>query len=294
MPWRPLLVAIVSLGAAFGYAASNVIEQRKAAAAPVESSMRVSLLWHLAHQPVWWLGIAADVGGFSLQVLALGLGSLVFVQPLLVTGLLFSLALGAVVGSHRLSRNDVLWALVLVISLSAFLLVASAHGGDDQRPLREWTVPLIAAAGVVASCAWIARRSTGSRRAALLSAAAGTMFGVSSTLMKSFAHIVASGGVRAAVTHWESYALGGVVALGFLCVQSAFQAGDLRAALPALEVAEPLVACVLGVVLMHEHLDIGSNAARAALVVVGALMVSSIVVLARSAAVTRGSIEAVG
>ena len=294
MPLRSLVVAGVSLGAAFCYAASNVIEQRKAAEAPPESSMKVSLLWHLAHEPVWWLGIGVDVGGFALQVTALGLGSLVFVQPLLVTSLVFSLALGAAVGSHHLSRSDIAWALVLMMALSSFLLMASAEGGDDQRPFRAWIVPLAALGAIVAMCAALARRSRGPAKAALLAAAAGITFGVSSTLMKSFAHLLGAHGIGAVVTHWEPWALALVVPVGFLFVQSAFQAGDLRAALPALEVAEPIVASLLGVLLMREHVDVGSNLAKVSLVATAAVMAWAAIALARSAADTRAQVPVTG
>ena len=119
-------VATIALGAALCYATSNVIEQRKASVAPPEASMRVALLWHLAHEPIWWVGIAVDVVGFGLQVLALGVGSIVFVQPLLVTSLLFSLVIGALAGSHRLSHADLGWALVFV--------AASRCSSSSRRP----------------------------------------------------------------------------------------------------------------------------------------------------------------
>ena len=67
-----LVAAALGLTAAFLYAVSNVLEQRKAAEAPPEASMRIALFWHLARQPLWWLGIAVDVGGLVFQIAALG------------------------------------------------------------------------------------------------------------------------------------------------------------------------------------------------------------------------------
>ena len=57
--------------------------------------MRPGLLWRLIQRPMWLLGTLADWSGFGLQAIALGLGSLIVVQPLLCTGLLFALPLGA-------------------------------------------------------------------------------------------------------------------------------------------------------------------------------------------------------
>jgi hypothetical protein len=282
-----LIVAAVALSAAFCYAASNVIEQRKASAAPPQTSMRIALLWYLAHQPIWWLGVGVDLGGFGLQAVALGLGSLLFVQPLLVTSLLFSLALGALVGSNRLPWVDVGWALVFAGGLTVFLVVASPSGGVDQRSPKAWILPIAIVAATVALSVLLANRVSGAWRAAFLAAAAGITFGVSSTLIKSFAHVLGADGVGALFASWELYALAGVLALGFLILQSAFQAGDLRAALPAAETAEPVVASILGLTLMHERLHASTPAAKVVVAVAVVLMFASAVLLARSAARDR-------
>ena len=214
-------VALVALAAAFCYAASNVLEHRKAAAAPRETSMRISLLWYLARQPIWWLAIAVDLGGFGFQVLALGLGDLLFVQPLLVMSLLFSLVLGAMRGSHRLSLAELGWATLLMAGLSTFLVVARPSGGFDERPFRAWTIPFLLLILLVGACVTMSRRATPAWRAVLLAAAAGTTFGVSSTLMKTFSHRLGDKGITAMITTWEPYAMALVVALGFLILQSA-------------------------------------------------------------------------
>ena len=53
------------------------------------------LLTRLVTKPLWLAGIAADGLAFVFQFVALGHGSLILVQPLLVSGLLFALPLGA-------------------------------------------------------------------------------------------------------------------------------------------------------------------------------------------------------
>jgi drug/metabolite transporter (DMT)-like permease len=281
---RHLLVAAIALGAALCFAASNVIEQRKAALAPPKTSMRIALFWYLARQPVWWLGIGVDVGGFTLQVLAVGLGALVFVQPLLVTSLLFALVLAAVVGDLRLSVLDLVWALLFMGSLSAFLVAAAPSGGVDTRGLGAWVVPLLVIGVLVLGALSFGRRARPTYRATAFAAAAGLLFGISSTLMKGFASEIDHDGVVGMLGHWEPYAMALVLATGFLFLQSAFQASDLRAALPLLEVSEPLVACLLGLALLHERLhadDLPTKILVAASIV---LMGISAVALARSTA----------
>jgi hypothetical protein len=287
VPFSQLLVASVALGAAFCYAASNVLEHRRAALAPPDTSMRISLLWYLARQPVWWLGVAVDLGGFGFQAAALGLGDLLFVQPLLVTSLLFSLVLGAWAGSYRLSMSDLCWAGLLVAGLSVFLAVAAPSGGYDERPFRAWIIPFWLLILLVGGCVVLARKGPEAWRAVLLAAAAGSTFGVSSTLMKTFAHRLGDRGVVAMVSTWEPCAMAFVVALGFLIMQSAFQAGDLRAALPAVEAAEPIIACVLGLALMHETVHAQGLVDKLVILLAALAMAASVVHLARSAARVR-------
>jgi hypothetical protein len=282
---RPLFACVAALGAAFLYATSNVLEQKKASQAPPETSMRIALLWHLARQPSWWIGIVSDVGGFALQAIALVFGSLIFVQPLLVMSLLFSLTLGAAAGLHELTRRDVIYASMLIAALGVFLGVAVPSGGESIRPARAWVTPGLVMVGLIGACILLSRRTTkGPLKAALFGAAAGSTFGVSSTLLKSFSHLLDQVGIVGTLEHWEPYALGVVVAFGFLAVQSGFQAGDLRASLPALEIAEPVVASVLGVTLMHEKLHAHALGAKLAIGIAIIVMAWSGIQLAESAA----------
>ncbi len=224
-----------------------MLEQKKAVEAPPETSMRIALFWHLAKQPLWWLGILVDVGGFVAQIAALGLADVVFVQPILVMSLPFSLTLGAMAGSHRLSRRDLVAGVRTgrhasrcssgspIPAAGRVEVLGQRLGGPDLRDRRDHhDVP---------RCS---RGTKGPIRAALLGAAAGSIHGATGTLMKSVSHHIGSEGLIHVLSYWETWALIALVPLGFLMVQSAFQAGDLRAGLPALEVAEPLIASMPG------------------------------------------------
>ena len=79
-----------------------------------------------------------------------------------------------------------------------------------------------------------------------------------------------------------------MIAVGFLILQSAFQAGDLRAALPLLEVSEPVVAGVLGLALMHERLHAIDGPTKAVVAASVVLMALSAAMLARATAQGRG------
>jgi len=58
---------------------------------------------------LWLAGILADTGGLGLQVYALHLGALAVVQPLLVIGLLFALALNHVTSGGHVRYPNSVW-----------------------------------------------------------------------------------------------------------------------------------------------------------------------------------------
>lgn len=278
-----LIVAALALTSATCYGASYVIEQRKASEAPEDASLRIALLWHLAKQPMWWLGVFVDISGFGFQVWALGLGEVVFVQPLLVTSLPISLVIGHWAGSHHLKRRDLVWSFVFVVALACFLAAGNPTSGVPGRALSAWLIPLAVIGSLVLACVTISNDARPARRALMLGAAAGMLFGVSSTLMKTLSDLIENEGFGL-VDHWEPYVLLGVVSLGFLIMQSAFQAGDLRAALPAIELGEPVVAVVLGLALFHEHLQMPNAFMHVLVIGSVAVMVVATIRLARSAA----------
>src|SRR5205823_13168937 len=84
--------------------------------------------------PMWIIGILADVAGFGLQFVALDRGSLVLVQPLLVSGLLFALPFGAALTHRRLTASEWLGSAATVAGLALFLVVASPGPGQDRAP----------------------------------------------------------------------------------------------------------------------------------------------------------------
>src|SRR5690349_16881956 len=99
-------VVAMSLGAAFLYALTSVLQHRAVAHIPEGRMMRLALLWDLARRPAWLLTVAADGGAYILQFLALRAGSLLTVQTLLVSTLLYSLPLGAAIMGRRPGLHD--------------------------------------------------------------------------------------------------------------------------------------------------------------------------------------------
>jgi drug/metabolite transporter (DMT)-like permease len=243
-----------ALTSALLYAVASVLQHHSASTMPTEKSMRVGLLVALAARPLWMLGILADIGAYAAQFVALGHGSLVLVQPLLVTGLLFALPIGAAVSHRRLSMGEWAAAAAVVVGLAVFLVVASPGSGHDDATSAAWGVTAGAVMGPVSLIVVVAIRRQGASRATLLAAAAGGVMGLAAALTKAVAHQLGIG-VGHALGSWETYGLLACAGLGLLLVQSAFQAGPLRWSLPMLTVTETVVGIVIGAVLLAETIS---------------------------------------
>jgi drug/metabolite transporter (DMT)-like permease len=258
------------------------MQQRAASEVPDDESLGLGLVRRLVRRPIWLAGTAGDTLGYVAQAAALGLGSLVLVQPLLATSLLFALPLGAWWVGRRLRRSDGLWALALTAGLAAFLVAGEPTEGVDRADAGPWLVAAAAFVPATAACVVVAARSRGPTRAVALAAATGILYGVAAALTKSTVSLL-DDGVVGVVTSWEPYALVAAAGLGTYLQQSSYQAGDLSQALPAAAVLEPVVAVALGIALLDEELR--ADGVEWALIAVSALaMVVATAALARSQA----------
>ncbi|MFE6864339.1 DMT family transporter [Nocardia sp. NPDC057668] len=249
----PVGAVICAFIAALLFAVSAVAQQRAAAAVPEGEG----LLRTLVRNPRWWAGIIGDGGGFAFQVAALALGSVLVVQPILVTSLVFALPLAQRFGAVRVT--PLMWAnaFALTAALAVFLIVGDPAEGVSDAPTRQWAGPLGVILGLVVAAVIAARVVQAAAWQSLLyGTAGGTLVGVSAALTAHvtdlFEHSLAS-----AVTSWQLYLLVATGLAGVYLQQLGYQAGSLAACLPAFTVAEPIVAAFLGFTVLEERLRSG-------------------------------------
>jgi len=246
-----LAVGLALLAAAL-FAMASVAQRGAASEIPDAEASGVRLMARLVRSPQWWAGTVGDTGGFVVQAAALGFGSLLLVQPLLVTTLLFALPLEAMRRRRPVGRRDLAWALVLAACLAVFVVVGEPTAGIDRAPLHRWlpvgSVLLILLVG----CVVLAGRRDGRRRALFLAIATGLAYGLTAAMMISVVRLLDDGPL-AVLTGWETYVLVAAAVGGTWLQQSAYQAGDLAASLPAVTVGEPVIGAVLGVLVLGEQ-----------------------------------------
>jgi drug/metabolite transporter (DMT)-like permease len=259
---------VLALVAALLFALGTVLQQRAGLEAPSEGASS-GLLLRMAKRPVWLLGIAADGLGFVAQAVALGIGRLAVVQPLLIASVVFALPLGARLSGQRIRRADVGAAALVVAALAAFLLIAEPSGGSDDAPLDEWLLAGGVCAAVCVPLVLLGRAGPPSRRAAMLGTATGVLFALSAALTKVVVDELGDG-VLEVLTDWHLYAL---VAVGYASMtlnQMALNTGSLAPAVATSLAFDPITSVVLGVTLLNESLHttplegVGTAAALAA------------------------------
>lgn len=269
------MVVLAALGSSLLYALASVLQHRSAVAARGKP-LRIGFVVELSHRPLWVAGMAADAAGYGLQFYALDRGSLVLVQPLLVSGVLFALPLSGALNQRRLTAVEWSGASAVVAGLSLFLVIASpSSGGHPASPIGWALVGAATGVPVVVMVAVAARQPSGPLRAVLLACATGINYGVAAALTKTTADLLSQGLVRT-LSSWDPYALVGCAVVGLVLGQSAFQAGPLRASLPALTVVDPVVSVLIGALAFGEPLKVAGPAP--ALEMVGLVIMSAGVV----------------
>jgi hypothetical protein len=277
------LTIVLSLVAAFLFAVAAVLQQRGTRSVDDRDALGAGMLASLVRRPVWVLGMVTDVAGFAVQAWALTIGSLLLVQPLLVTTLLFALPLAARSNRRRLSAEEWQWSGVLVVSLGCFVVLGQPTAGVDRPGLASWIPVLLICVPLAVACVWSARPLPhGTRRSLLLAIAAGLLLGLSAPMTKAGIDGLA-GGLVAGLGTWELWGMAVTASLGTFWQQSSYQAGDVQTSLPTVSVLRPVVAMALGLTAYQERLVIDG---AVDLVLVAALvgMVAATIRLGRLAA----------
>ncbi len=277
---------IFALSAGLCYAVASVIQHRVAADAPSNLSLRPGLLLELAKRPIWLLGIGLDVGAYVLEAAALAVGSIVLVQTLMVSGLLFALPLSAIGRTNRPGRAEWIAAAVVALGIAVFLGVGEPIGSSDTATSLEWVLAFGICIGIAASMIIITRNARPHNRALGLGVATGAFYACTAALTKQVVEFLSDHDVTDLFMHWPVYALVGFAVGGLLLNQSAFNAGHLAASLPALAVTNPVLSSFLGILLFEEQLKAHGVVQYLIVGLAAAAMLIGVVRLARSPFVT--------
>jgi hypothetical protein len=173
--------------------------------------------------------------------------------------------------------------MLLTAALAVFVLVGQPREGHNRPPVAAWTLALAVTVPVVIACVAAAGRTIGRARAVLLAVPVAVLLGMIAVLTKICTHRFALGGWHALLTVPAPYVLVALAVALTVLQQSAFHAGALQASVPIMLVGEPIVAVLLGTIVLGEHVAVHGPAVLVLAVAVLA-MVAATVALARDQA----------
>lgn len=257
-----MTVILLALGAACCLGLGFVFQQAAAQHAPMKDFLSVRLLLDLVRMPLWVAGIGLMVVGMALGAMALGMGDITLVEPLLATNLLFAMALSRRLTRQRLGRSGWAGLWLLAGGVTAFIVAGRPQGGRSSADQTwQWLIMGVVL-GTALLLAGVAKRERVhvSLEAALLGIAAGLIYGLQDALTRISGERFGHGGWGALLTSWQPYAIVVLGVLALVLVQSAFESAPLRLSLPALTAAQPLAGIACGVGFLGDRLQVTAGA----------------------------------
>ncbi|MGX9346400.1 DMT family transporter [Microbacterium sp. KNMS] len=276
----PLAIAgavFMSLGAQ--YQSRGVKKVERLAGAEGRAGLGAAHLLRLMSRPSWIIGTILLGVAIICQLSALAVAPLIVVQPLGAISLVITTLLNAQITGHMPTRNSITAIGLCVGGILVFVLVAALFATERSITDFELLVVLaiLLAVIILLGAAWlILRRRIG---ALFYITAAGALYGFVATLAKIVIKRFQAGDVDWTV--WLCIvALVAAAAAGGYFVQTAYASGPPDLVIAGLTVIDPIVAVLIGAIVLGE----AANAPLWALivfVVVGAVASLGVFLLAR-------------
>jgi len=254
------VVYLIGLAAAVFLGIGWVLQQRIAVRPSSTKVLSPAVLWDLARNGLWWLGIAAMTLGQSLSAWALQVGSVSALEPVLAASLLVTFVISAALADERIRWQELVGPLILSATLVVFLAAGDPKANRDSDPGSTAIAIATAVAGSLTAAIALPGAFADKKSAAFLSSAslatgAGLMYGLQDAATR--------GAIVAAERHSWATLLGtmwpwvvlAAATTGVLLSQAAFRAGRLDYALPPTVAAQPIAGVVLGVTLLSDKLN---------------------------------------
>jgi len=247
------VVYALALAAALANAVTSILQRMGVEDAPDDATLRLSLMTHALRRGVWLVGFAVMVGAFLFQAVALHLGDLSQVQPILTTELLLLVLILATWFRFPISSREWVGALAAAGGLAGFLIAAQPTAGSSAPTGLSWLVTGSICGGVVVIAVLLALRGPRWWRAAMFGAAGAVGFAFTAALIKSVGDVVV-GDWTHMFQHWQTYALAVCGLASVFLAQNAFHAGPIAASQTALVMVDPLASLAIGIGLFGDDL----------------------------------------
>jgi hypothetical protein len=253
------MVYVLALAASLVNALTSVLQRLGVQNAPADATLRLSLLKYALRRGVWLLGFALMIVSFVLQAIALHVGRLSQVQPILTTELVFLAAILAIWFRFAIGWREWTGAIAVAAGLSGFLYFAQPENGMTLPPAWRWAVAGGVCIGIIVLAVFLAMRGPRWWRAAMFGTAASVSFAFTAACTKVVSGFAAADWTQL-YKHWQVYALAVFGAMAVFLTQNAIHAGPLVASQSSLVLIDPLASICIGIGLFGDDLHTGGAA----------------------------------
>jgi hypothetical protein len=278
----PLWVGLAcALAAATCYGGGPLLQALAARQTAAGTGLGLGLLARLARNKLWLAGVAADLGGFGFEAVALALAPAAFVTPLLLFDMVVLAVLASRVVKERMTRVG-LAGVATIIAGGILLTIAfstSHHAVGREARLREQML-LAAVVAVTAAGAAIAGKVRASgATTAVMAGAAGVSYAAATLCTRQIGLSLKDHSIWHQLATPAPYLLAVSALLSLSLLSRALQVGAATVAVPVTSAFAALLPAAAGLVIFHEPAPAGGGlvAFFAAL----PLLVGGLVLLAR-------------
>jgi drug/metabolite transporter (DMT)-like permease len=280
-----VLAPLLGLLVAFLFALSAFFQQRAARRTTREghsvASGAYALMSKLLRDSTWIKGWGFNITGFGVQALALHLGSVVTVQPMLATQLLFALPMSSLEQREWPRLRDWIGAFCLCAGLVVLILVVHVKPLAGEPDRGRIILAALATAAAIVILIPIASRIGPGTLVLAAGTCAGLCFAMTAVFIKLTTDDLVNQGVAYTARDWVGYALACSTLAGLVLGQGAFANGPLPWAVATKETANPIASYAIGVLAFPVTFPTGPGT-LAGVAGAGALVVLGAVALAHS------------
>lgn len=250
----PAIALAVVAAACFAVAASLQHDAVDTVSADGGGRLGLTAFRSLLRRPGWLLGLAAAAGGSALHAVALVLSPLAVVQPIGVLAVPIAVLLTARKTRESPGRGVLLGVALCVLGVAAFVVIAANSTTSTRVPDFATLIAGGTSLGLVLVLVAVAVLSSGWVRCVAWVTAGAVAFGLVSALVRALSLQVTTGLVGLTDPRFLATAagIGVALAVGGWLVQQGFATGAPEVVIACLTVVDPIVAVLLGIVLLGE------------------------------------------
>lgn len=230
---------------------------------PKHRRINLGVVRSMVRQPIWLVGVLLICIGSALHVIALFLAPVTVIQPIGALAVPLAVVLSAKYSGMKPTRAMIGQVTLSVVAIAIFVWLASGRVESSPAPFRDLII-VIAVLAVIIAIAWlIAHWRTGWVQCIAYAFGGAVAFGLLSALMRAISQHL-NGDIRN-LLHPETLVMIGAViaavAVGGFLVQHAYSAGAPEVVLACVTMIDPLIAVLVGFVLLGEGAGIDTLSA---------------------------------